>query len=530
MSPSKPDTRYRIRVVTEDNAAEISIRDGLCRIVEGGHGAGTLDSMQPPGIYKVRVRAGSGVKEELVVLDRDVECAFPSIPFFSPIPLLDTTSDVSLHAQAAADQCGRVHVDAGDGSSIFIFARHLSAGDQNRPHTDPMAGLRLRTAQGDEVANLADSSARGEGVSTWAGCTVRVKPGLYRLGLDLSDGKRIEQTVVASPGWQTQIFLTQRDYGADASSSNYRANLPGGAILLGRPRGSFRADSRDARLTELARLGLTHRRSVLSEDMRSMLAGKFDAPMLGIYAAHALLLNNTPEELQLLDKVVENLRGLLGNEHPDVEALALVRGSNQNRYVFNVPPMLSRSWSLVVEASSKNPALVPAGSLAANIAARLWGEEPWLLWLEPALPRMAVPQASMAAIETTGDDEDVNLTALEAALKDVLAKLARRGSPMSDTLQALASQDPAALLEAARQVIKAQGGLEEDMDFIKEAFGPAGSGQAHPNAVTLRQFRPQVSHEMVELLVRRLGVPRSVVEEVVGQLWRRGLDRLGRSP
>jgi hypothetical protein len=129
-----------------------------------------------------------------------------------------------------------------------------------------------------------------------------------------------------------------------------------------------------------------------------LLPEKFDNPMLGILGAHLLLLRSNPD-LGLLDEVVRNLRILLPG-HPDVEALALRLPAAQltaaTAFEFASPPMLFKSWSLVVASSVARAEIVPTGSLAARAAELLWGSGAWLVWRKPkdAVPKRAPTAAS----------------------------------------------------------------------------------------------------------------------------------------
>src|SRR5258708_23166274 len=62
-------------------------------------------------------------------------------------------------------------------------------------------------------------------------------------------------------------------------------------------------------------------------------------------------------ERRVFRDVVGNLRGMLGS-HPDVEALALRADLLPHPSPFEQPPMLSRSWFLVMEATVDRPELV----------------------------------------------------------------------------------------------------------------------------------------------------------------------------
>ena len=213
----------------------------------------------------------------------------------------------------------------------------------------------------------------------WAACNIEVAPGPYRLSLRKPSGERQELMVFAAAAWQTQIFLMQRTTRAKARI----ADLPKAAIYMARQPDGFSPDDRQARQVELARLGLSHQRKVLSSDIVNMLYQKFDNPMLGILAGHLALMSHVAgdegvrEGPGLLRIVVQNLRDLLQPPHPDVEALALAAA--MPTLPFSNAPMLRRSWELVTRAAANRPEILPPSSPARKFTDSIWSEEPWLI-------------------------------------------------------------------------------------------------------------------------------------------------------
>ncbi len=480
MSASNPSNQVRLEVRTQDDAAEIYVIDAHFHLAARGLGRSQTFYLDP-GVYTVKVRAGSATREEDVILgkgDKELLKEFPALKFASPAPLEDTAKTHEYHMAAASTESRNVRVQAGQGSWIFIFARDWTA--PGRPPVSPegsqhpAAGLTLTDARGNLVANFATQSECDLSQDPWAACNVQVNPGLYRLRLELPSGAILEQTVVASPGGQTQLFLLQRAYGPEPNDR--RADLPGASVLLARGYG-FDPNRPDMRLVELARLGLTNTRQVLPDNVvQEMLYGKFENPMLGIYGAHLLLLRQKVET-EHLRTVVVNLRGLVGT-HPDVEALALGLGPGESSYVFEVPPMLRRSWSLVLNASVKRPGLVPLDSLAAQVASRLWGGEPWLLWMTPA------PEAPAPAVKGLRKTKEVlEASDLEATLKTQLQ-----------------------LVDQPKKPFTAYGFPRPS---VEKALVP------DPAA---RTVKPQLDDDTVNRLVQVLGVPRAKVEDLLEKL------------
>ena len=432
MKASNQD-KLSLTVHTENQSAEVFIIDGRFKVVERARGRESNFSLNP-GIYTVKVRAGFETREQHVaLLDKSENVTFGRIDFASPAPLIGTGRTHEYHIAAAAAESRKVHVKSGVGSSIFFFVRDWTSRKRSdsghQPNSRPQKGLKLFNLSGRVVADLDQESKFDATKDPWAACNVELDPGLYRLGLELGSGDMLEQTVVASPGWQTQVFALQRDYletgpKQGESGSDRRADVTDASIMLSQT--GFNPDDPSKRLVEVAKVGLINTRQTLPEgDVKAILAGKFENPMLGIFGAHLLLLNKQMK-LDLLSVVVRNLRRMLGNEHPDVEALALRLGSHETRYVFKHPPMLRRSWWHVVDATIDRPELVPIASFSAVCANRIWGGEPWLQWMMPKsekdLRQEAVPLSFARKVKETpviAQMNDRNLGMEGASARDI---------------------------------------------------------------------------------------------------------------
>ena len=415
MSPSE-DTADKVKlVVTADPGTEIFIIDHAFQLK--ARGLERISEELSPGLYKIKFRAGLLMHEVFQVLNPGagmVEVRAPRAPelmFSSPAPLATTGKTHEYHAEAARRLSREVHDSLGSGSQLFVFARSWTdqgepqpgrAGEHQRPMRDPVpraghhpaTGLTLHDMKGNllinfELKGLCDIRVE----DPWAGWNVTIDPGAYRLRVRTPKWGALEQVVVASPGWQTQVFLLQQNYG-DETDSAFRADLASASILLSRMGRGFDPHSSDFRLAELARIGLTNDRAVFAGDyLDQMLWAKFENPMVGIFGAHALLSSSEPDRT-LLSRVVENLRGLVG-DHPDVNALALylAKDTSGMHGRFDTPPMLRSSWSIVVDRAIRDPALVPAGSLASLISAHIWAHSAWLIWLADRVERTAPTEA-----------------------------------------------------------------------------------------------------------------------------------------
>ncbi len=464
MSPSENLT---LQITAADIAAEIFVITGDFYLADRGVGKLVTKPLSP-GIYKVKAKLNQQTWEQHVTLTQPgQQVTIPPFEFSSAAPLAGTAKTHEYQMGAAESESRKIHASVGQGSCICIFAREWGAEKRSGSPatTNPILGLSLRAAteQENELVNLETSAKVDTTVpDVWGACNTAVDPGIYVVRLTLPSGARYERTVVAAAGWQTQLFLLMRDYDTVRC-----ADLARGSVLMVRGLGFNNADA-SLRYVEMARMALTNERKLLNSELLEILRGKFDNPMLGILGGHLLLLDQTPD-LALLTEVVNNLRLLLNDQHPDVEALALKAGIG-SKYLFTVPPMLRRSWTLIVNATVDRPELVPSDSLAGRSARTLWEVEPWLIW-----------EMKDTAFEALGTVELA--TAFDTALQLHFAP----APPVAVR--------SASAFEAVRK-------LRETM----------------PTAP--RPLQPAISLDPAKLgrLVRTLGVPRSTLEGMVEQM------------
>ena len=144
------------------------------------------------------------------------------------------------------------------------------------------------------------------------------------------------------------------------------------SILMSR--GGFEPESDELRRTEEARTALANERKVATEALEAIIE-QSDSPMLALYGAHLMLLTRDPRQYRTarnrpqaatrfdeprFARIVARLREDLGRDHPDVVALSTqLPGSSPERLEpVGAPPMLWRSWLLLIEASNDAPDLV----------------------------------------------------------------------------------------------------------------------------------------------------------------------------
>ncbi len=390
-------------------------------------GIGNLSTRAVPGIYKIKTRLGRHENETVGLYNEDATVHLQAPKILTPMPLDGTAETHEYQIEAARRESQMIHVSAGQGiSQVFVMARHYSVGSRSESRNAPGKSITLHSQDGTLIADYGKQGVLDLTDDPWSACTVALDRGAYILRSQYSDETAIEQTVYASPGWQTQIFLLTRSLPSDNDEpagwtpdihGQTFAMLSDMAVSMAKIGDGF--DPSDSMLqdAEIVRLALTEERALFSDRVGELLDGlltqKFVNPMLGIYGAHLMLMARTydnaaqsyvskssakgsqsvflhPEKYAwarndaLYDKVIRNLRFLLGNGHPDVEALSLECGDFGLRATtpFTIPPLLRRDWTLLVKASNAEPTILPINTWRG--IAEMVPLGPFLAWREMA--------------------------------------------------------------------------------------------------------------------------------------------------
>ncbi len=394
-SPFPDDAKpVRLSVQTGSPLAEVFLIDHAFALV--ARTLGKLDTSVEQGVYKVKAQLGDSIAERLVVADRDVELDLShELSIASPVPLLGTSRTHEFHMEPAATESGSVSLSVGSGAKVFLCSRRWTTSIGPAPDKRPPPGLRLLTADGATIFDLRESGRwHADESDPIVSATVEVDPGSYFLRWQDDEGVAVEQSLQAVRDWQSQVFLLN-----DARD----ADNPRLAISVLMARHSFSAGDPRLRQADEARAALADERRVATTYINETLFAKFEYPMLGLFGAHLMLIaqeasRKADEETSrrksdvhrlrapvdfdqaLFDEVVRNLVSLLGREHPDVAALA-TRASNQSRDDLGpvtVPPMLWRSWLLLIEASNEWPELLPVATW--RRALKVLPMRPFLVW------------------------------------------------------------------------------------------------------------------------------------------------------
>ena len=375
--------------------------------------------------------------------------------FTSAAPLYDTGKSHEYQSAFVAEVSERHSYQLGHGGSILLVSRTWRR-DPKRPLIDPSKGVTVHDAEGKQIADLqtvGEHSKQGDDPAV--ACRIDVDPGWYRLRVAREGMPVVEQALVVSRDWQTQVFLLRQPSG-DRAHDRLKMSLMLRTLESGARQGRlFEPTDEAQRRTELALQGLQRGRQVMSRDqLRGLLAQKFFDPMLGLLAGHQI---EDGEDEALLREVIHNLRRLLPG-HPDVEALALRVPELSQGARFPFPPMLTAGWRNIVGRSAIDPEAVPAGSMTEQIAARLYGVGVWLWW--SADEKSGSWARPYAKTQRPPELESLNASPLRQLIKRGVSAPVQSSSPHGLALQSMLmgsvdDSNDAALVE--QQVIRALG-------------------------------------------------------------------------
>lgn len=361
------EKKFGLTIETGDLASEIFILDSQFHKIEKGVGNKSTFQLEQ-GLYIAKVNTSNQSIEKSIVLTANTTINFDPIPLDSPIPFYE------IQRMAELDSNGEyIHIETkpdfnfGTGSRLCVFTKNEFSSINELD-----IGFTLRNIRNEILLNFE---------YPFYGCDTEMDPGIYILCVENDEGDLFKSTIITSPGWQTNAFLKLKKFGIKRKI--IIPDLINYSVLMmrndGRNYSYNNSGFSDDRLTEQIRQGLSKGRNVLSfEVLDKLLNEKFENPMLGIYAAHILLLDEK-ENFSIVSTIVENLRKMLGYHHPDVEAIAIKVGKESN-FRFEFFPMLAKSWYFVLEEYKVNQEIIPINSLAYENSGNFWNTDLWLIW------------------------------------------------------------------------------------------------------------------------------------------------------
>jgi hypothetical protein len=283
--------------------------------------------------------------------------------------------------------------------SLFVFIRAVDL-HKHSSKTDLAQGLTLLDRNGNQISKFAPAETRRDNGSGWLAFNSGIPEGTYFLRFN--DHARTEEgpgrparelPLELCSGWQTQLFLMHRG-GLLFETAK---------IFLARSSSGFRAEDRETEAADVALNGLQNNRDLLTDSALNLLfKAKFENPMLGLVAVHALLQRQramvtalemanrkiTSHETKRHNELQKQIAVALGNlnkllpDSSDVAALNLLAGSDSTRKKVSVdaPPMLRLGLLALMREAATRPDVLRSKSLIPAIAPYVYGDTPWSMW------------------------------------------------------------------------------------------------------------------------------------------------------
>ncbi|MFZ6029418.1 MAG: hypothetical protein ACOYYS_17030 [Chloroflexota bacterium] len=361
--------------------ARLSLYDAHLRLIE--RAVGQIDLKLEPGLYRVEAALADGWDEKFIRIEAGSSTHIerydwqPGIRADTAAPVAHefsrTTHESHLYpARELSTHITDAHQQGN--SRLFVFIR--TATETATPLPLPIEGLclvrwdRLRTP----ITRFQEGIQADPG-SGFLAYTADLEPGPYLLACRVWDGTARPwrcQPLNLCANFETQVFIPWRD----------GLELAGLTLNMAYKGRGFNPSDESALAVETVLRGIYHGENLASsQQMRSLLNGKFADPWLGILAAHALLLDSKDDSRWLYDIVLRNLRDVVGlpEDFPDVAAL-LLRADRAAARPMDTPPMLSAGLRRAQHHDADHPETLLDGSLAESILGHLIGDSAWTAW------------------------------------------------------------------------------------------------------------------------------------------------------
>lgn len=410
-SSETPPIRLNIRNI--DSFTEVRILDGDLVRVPLVANTGPIEIDIQPGIYEVGFRRDGSWKTQQIVVR----------PESGPVTVAPKDRTELFEVSTLANTVSEATKDAASVLVEFKTAEGLALD----PATASLFGVELIGCNDDLLKPLYPQAISS---GTWR---FAAPPGRWRLRVTQPGAAPpLELALTVWPGWGLQLVAPLVVASGDDGATP-RIDLDSLRVRMPPVHAMDQATQPDLISYEEAALSaLTSARQLYGDHFDSLLDALFaDKPqnaMLGLYAAYLC------DDATRLGRMVDRLERLLGPAqpngpfaagHPDVRALRLKLSLAEGRPIdgeqpFPFPPLLARSWKILVEAARLRPELIPRGTLSERIADRLWPASLWLAWCggrsagiphrdPPPGPRSVAPGAPTGETEPPPFEESRSL-------------------------------------------------------------------------------------------------------------------------
>ncbi len=203
-SPSKAGL---LSVQAADAGTEIFVMNA--RFERVASGVNRLEVSLDPGIYKVRFRVGTEMRDLLTEVNQGPTPTIvttPPLQFAAAAPIAQTTTARAVQRDSA-QLLSRTRPGMGLRSELMLFVRD----PKDALDEVELPSVQVRMADGAEIVgdNLIQTGDASKGYIGW---NRRVAPGVYRVRVETGAKGSYEMFVHACSGWQTLVFLVTEDF------------------------------------------------------------------------------------------------------------------------------------------------------------------------------------------------------------------------------------------------------------------------------------------------------------------------------
>jgi len=396
-------SKIQLNVLPDDQSSEVIILNGKFQVCARGIANVQLAVQQ--GIYNAKLRVGDQFSEKLFLVKEnepngEKKISLPPLEFPSPIPLQYTSTFKESHKEVMCKATENFTATSplGEGAAVLIYLRDISSmfidlqSDDLATYAQYFQGFALSNLDGSESFSL-------EAIGTFVPkqgfliASASVTPGNYVLSQLKSDKQRLCLPLVIPMGWSLQVFIPMF---LREESKQFGADFDGAAMVFSKPNSGFDANSTELRISEVFRQALSGGRSDIDEKkmeaVKAVISEKLSNPMLGLLAAH-LILRANETKLELVEKILDKVSTLLGQDYPDLLILRWKLQMLQNKYgtvdptdaktlIANLksPPMFQLSWHYFMEAYRACMEKEVINEAVSNISYEFISAPVWLSW------------------------------------------------------------------------------------------------------------------------------------------------------
>ncbi len=376
----------------------------------------------PRGLYTLRAERNGQFQDKMIRL-ANTQTVQPNLPeryTAMTLPGAFTSHEYYTYNAWKFSQESTVNEIVWQGeanSSLMLFIRAPNRDLKERE--SQTQSLVLRAPNGQVLSDFDENQIEHDPDAGFTAFSAKMSPGIVILE---DYGRHPRQiNIPLLTGFQTQIFVMHR--GRPLFEDMRIVTVPQDDILSRAYRDPYTKDE-FATTNDFVDIGMSALQNNVGEIgqdlVKNFLNSKYQNPVLGLLGAYLMLLRRHQSVNQkftnsLPDLVINNLENLMPDS-ADIIALRYLAQPWLELKPFKPIkgiPMFRVGAEVLIEASAKEPALIPEGSLLDIVSDRIMGDSAWTSW-EPILLPPSIEDIEL----NSGDTETLGW--VELAIADAI--------------------------------------------------------------------------------------------------------------